>query len=150
MIDRAMTTTMNSVPQRGWAVGYLRIAVGSERIARLEGVDRHVLGAVVLEDPPDVGRLADEHEVAEEDRDPDEALDEVLDDAVLDVRGRDARDEERQQEEDPDPREQGDEEHEGDRALAELDAVLLRLDAGTADEPAGTDDQRLVEHDQSA
>jgi hypothetical protein len=48
-------------------------------------VDRHVLGAVVLEDAPDVGRLGDEDEVAEEDPDPDQALDEVLDDAVLDV-----------------------------------------------------------------
>ena len=56
MIERAMTTTRNSVPQRGWAVGYLRIAVDDERIAVLEGVDRHVLGAVVLEDPLDVGR----------------------------------------------------------------------------------------------
>ena len=67
-----------------------------------------MLGAVVLEDAPDVGGLADEQQVAEEDRDPDQPLDEVLDDAVLDVRGGDAGDEQRQQEEDPDAGEQRD------------------------------------------
>ena len=35
------------------------------------------------------GDATDQREVAEEDRDPDEALDEVLDEAVVDVRGRD-------------------------------------------------------------
>ena len=83
MIESAMTTTRNSVPQRGWAVGYLRIAAGDERIAGLEGVDRHVLGAVVHEDPLDLGGLADDREVAEEDRDADEPLDKMLDEAVL-------------------------------------------------------------------
>ena len=34
--------------------------VGRQRVARLEGVDRHVLGAVVLEDALDVRRLGDE------------------------------------------------------------------------------------------
>ena len=74
--------------------------VDGQRVAGLEGVDRHVLGAVVLEDAADVRRARDEHQVAEEDRDPDEALDEVLDEPVLDVGGRDAGDEQRQQEED--------------------------------------------------
>ena len=78
--------------------------VDGQRVAGLEGVDRHVLGAVVLEDPADVRRPPDEHEVAEEDRDPDEALDEVLDEPVVDVGRRDAGDEQRQQEEDPDRR----------------------------------------------
>ena len=50
--------TRNSVPQRWWAVGYLRTVVDGQRVAGLEGVDRHVLGAVVLEDAPDVGRPA--------------------------------------------------------------------------------------------
>ena len=53
--------------------------VGRQRVARLQGVDRHVLGAVVLEDAPDVRRPRDQRQVAEEDRDPDEALDDVLD-----------------------------------------------------------------------
>ena len=56
-----------------------------QRVAGLERVDRHVLGAVVLEDPPDVRGARDQHQVAEEDRDPDQPLDEVLDQAVLDV-----------------------------------------------------------------
>ena len=38
-------------------------------------------------------------------------------------------------------------EHERDRALAELDALLLGLDVGAADEPARADDERLVQDD---
>jgi hypothetical protein len=45
-------------------------------------VDRHVLGAVVLEDAPDVGGLGDQDEVAQEDPDADQALDQVLDESV--------------------------------------------------------------------
>ena len=56
-----------------------------QRVAGLERVDRHVLGAVVLEHAADVRARGDEREVAEEDRDPDEALDEVLDEAVVDA-----------------------------------------------------------------
>ena len=64
----------------------MRTVADGQRIARLEGVDRHVLGAVVLEDPADVRRARDQHEIAEEDRDPDQPFDQVLDEAVLDVR----------------------------------------------------------------
>ena len=124
--------------------------VDGERVVRLEGVDRHVLGAVVLEDAPDVGRPADQHEVAEEDGDPDEALDEVLDQAVLDLGRRDGRDEQRQQEEDPDAGDEGDPQHQRDRALAELDPLLLGLDVGAPDEPAGAHDEGLVQDDQAA
>ena len=60
--------------------------VDDERVAGLQGMDRHVLGAVVLEHAPDVRGPRDQQQVAEEDRDPDQALDEVLDEAVLDVR----------------------------------------------------------------
>ena len=51
-IETRMTTTRNSVPQRGWAVGYFRTSLDRQRVAGLEGVDRHVLRAVVLERPP--------------------------------------------------------------------------------------------------
>ena len=85
-IDRMITTTRNSVPQRWWAVGYLRTCLDCQRVVRLERMDRHVLGAVVLEDPLDVRHLRDQHQVAEEDPDPDEPLDHVLDEAVLDAR----------------------------------------------------------------
>ena len=47
-----------------------------ERLAVLEGVDRHVLGAVVLEDAPQVAELGDDGEIGDEDADADEALDE--------------------------------------------------------------------------
>ena len=59
-------------------------------------------------------------------RDPDQALDEVLDEAVLDVRGRDARDEQRQQEEDADAGDEREPEHQRDGALAQLDALAPR------------------------
>ena len=55
-----MTMTRNSVPQRGCAVGYLRTCSVVERVVVLERVDRHVLGAVVLEDPPDVRHPRDQ------------------------------------------------------------------------------------------
>ena len=73
-----MKTTRNSVPQRGCAVGYWRTCSIVERVVVLERVDGHVLGAVVLEDAPDLRRPADEQQVADEDGDPDEALDQVL------------------------------------------------------------------------
>ena len=37
-----------------------------------------------------------------------------------------------------------------DAALAELDALVLGLEPGGPDEPAGADDERLVEHDEAA
>src|SRR5207244_871567 len=130
--------------------------VDDEGVAGLEGVDRHVLGAVVLEDAPDIAGLGDEQQVAEEDRDPDQALDEMLDEPVLDVRGRGARDQERQQEEDPDTGDQGQAKHERDRSLPELDALLAflagagRLERGAPDEPAYADEQGLVQDDEAA
>ena len=44
--------------------------LGREWVAGLEGVDRHVLGAVVLEDAPDVRRATDDEQVADEDQRP--------------------------------------------------------------------------------
>ena len=115
-----------------------------------------MLGAVVLEDPPDVLGPRDQEQVAEEDRDPDQALDEVLDEAVVDLRGGDAGDQERQEEEDADAGQERHAEHQRDRTLAELDAfgALLtaarRRDRRAADEPAGTDEQGLVQDDEAA
>ena len=43
-----------------------------------------------------------------------------------------------------------DQQHHDDRALAELDVVLLGLDVGAADQPARADDERLVQDDESA
>ena len=124
--------------------------VGRERVAGLERVDRHVLGAVVLEDAPDVRGPGDEREIAEEDRDPDEALDEVLDEAVVDLARGERGDEQREQEEDPDAGDRGHEEHQRDRALAQLHALLARGERRRSDEPAGAHDQRLVQDDEPA
>ena len=52
--------------------------------------------------------------------------------------------------EDRDGHPERDQEHDDDRALAELDVVLLGLDVGAADEPARADDQGLVQDDQAA
>ena len=54
-----MKTTRNSVPQRGWAVGIAADVLHRQRVVVLEGVDGHVLGAVVLEDASDLRRAAD-------------------------------------------------------------------------------------------
>ena len=90
MIDRRMTTTRNSVPQRWWAVGYLRTS------STVSGSPASRAWIVMCSAPwywktrRMSGGPRDQREVAEEDRDPDQALDEVLDEAVLDVRRRDA------------------------------------------------------------
>ena len=69
----------------------------------LERVDRHVLGAVVLEDAPDVGHLR-RSAPGSRGRSPTRTRPSTRcwTQSVLDVRGRDARDEQRQQEEDAD------------------------------------------------
>ena len=58
-IDTSATITRNVVPQRGWSVVFARAFATVERLARLVGADRLVLGAVVLEHAPDVGDAAD-------------------------------------------------------------------------------------------
>ena len=151
MIDRRMTIDeeLGAAALVGGRV--LADLADGQRIAGLERVDRHVLGAVVLEDAPDVRRAPDEQQVAEEDRDPDQALDEVLDEAVVDAGGRDDGDEQRQQEEDPDRRPA--------RVSASMRAIeplpsstpsSCGLDVRAADEPARADDERLVQDDEAA
>ena len=56
---------------RGGVVAYV---LDVERILVLERVDGHVLGAVVLEGAPDLGRAADDEQVADEDHDANAAL----------------------------------------------------------------------------
>ena len=61
--------------------GVLADVLDGQRLLVLERVDGHVLRAVVLEHAPDLRRPADDQQVAHEDDDPDERLDEVLDEA---------------------------------------------------------------------
>ena len=56
---------------RGWV---RRDALRRERIAVLEGVDGHVLGAVIREDALDVRQLRDRAEVSEKERHAQRAL----------------------------------------------------------------------------
>ena len=80
-----MTTTRNSVPQRGWAVGCWRTYSGRS------GWPASSAWIVMCSAPwywktramSGVRLISDE--VADEDDDPDQALDEVLDEVVLDV-----------------------------------------------------------------
>ena len=53
---RMMKMTRNSVPQRWMGGRVLADVLEVERILVLQRVDGHVLGAVVLEDAPDLGR----------------------------------------------------------------------------------------------
>src|SRR6187402_723850 len=68
----------------------------------------------------------------------------------FDVAGRERGHDERQDEEQPDPEDGGDPEHERDAALADLDALVLGLEARAADEPLGAHHEGLVEHDEPA
>src|SRR4029079_17861617 len=96
-------------------------------------------------------RLArDERQVPEEDRDADQALDEVLDPGLADRGRRRDRDEQRQQEEHADAGQEGHPQQERDRTAPELDALAARLEVGAPDEPLRPDDQGLVEDDQAA
>ena len=87
---------------------------------------------------------------AEEERDLDEPFQRRLRPALAGSRRRDARHEQRQQAEDGDRHAERDDQRDGDRALAELDVILLGLDVRAADQPAGADDERLVQDDQAA
>ena len=77
-----ITMIRKFVPQRTCTSGYRSISSGSSVLAVLEGGDRLVLGAVVLEDAVDVLRPADQPEVADEDRDAEDALEHQREDAV--------------------------------------------------------------------
>ena len=63
----------------------LASGLDGQRIARLEGVDRHVLGAVVLERAAHVGRSRHDQQIADEDDDPDQALRELQPEALVDA-----------------------------------------------------------------
>ena len=83
--------------------------LGGEGQLVLQGVDGHVLRAVVLEDAADLAGPTDEQQVAHEDDDADEPLDEVCDegleataDLAEDERDAALRDEQRQQHEEAD------------------------------------------------
>ena len=56
------------MPQRTWMRLCRWTTSGLELVAGLVGVDRLVLGRVVLEDALQVGHEADDHEVEDEDR----------------------------------------------------------------------------------
>ena len=108
-----------------------------------------MLRAVVLEHPPDLRRAADHQQVAHEDDDPDERLDEVLDEGVAAVDhgvGGALGHEQRQQHEQAEREHDGDDERERDRATAHRHALAGRRQRARAHQPAGADDERLVEH----
>ena len=69
-----MTQSKKAVPQRGWIKLNFCTLRGRELRARLEGVDRLVLGAVVLEDAAEVGQQRDQEDVGDEDADADAPL----------------------------------------------------------------------------
>ena len=63
-----ITQSKNAVPQRGWIRLWRCTVSGVELLARLVGVDRLVLGSVVLEHAPQVREQRDQEEVEDEDR----------------------------------------------------------------------------------
>ncbi len=71
-----MTQSRNAVPQRTWMRLWRCTSSGVERRAGLVGVDRLVLGRVVLEDAPQLAEQPDQGEVGDQQADADPALDE--------------------------------------------------------------------------
>src|SRR3990170_2958128 len=143
-------TTRNSVPQRGWAVGWRRM------LSMVRAGSCSSAGVVLCSAPWGRGRrplspprLADEEQVGDEDGHADEPLDQVLDEGLClpDRRRRGLGQEERQQHEEPDGEAEGEHERPGDGTPTELDPLRRRRDRPGAHEPAGADDQRLIEQD---
>jgi hypothetical protein len=109
-----------------------------------------VLGAVVLEDAPQVLQPRQQDEVAEEDRDPDDLLDDHEDDRVGQRVAEDARDAHRQQEEEPDRQRQRERDGARPGAAGDLLLVLRKLRVGGDPERLEADRQRLDEGDDPA
>ena len=147
-----MKITRNSVPHRWCAVGYLTDMLQVERILVLERVDRHVLGAVILEHAPYLARATDHEQVADENDDPNKPLDQMLQQELTWAHGRAGRSsaqEERQQHEESDGQRQREEKSDGHGAAAEFLALPLSLDGAGAHQPARTNYERLVQDDQA-
>ena len=79
-----ITQSKKAVPQRGWIKLNFCTSLGRQLGAGLERVDRLVLGAVVLEDAPQVGQQPDQPDVGDEDGDADQPLDDDEPPGVLD------------------------------------------------------------------
>src|SRR4051812_16310492 len=128
-------------------------ALGGERLARLVGGDRLVLGAVVLEDPPQVGQARDERQVAEEDRRAQDALDEPEQDRGVERVLDEAREPDRGDEEEPD-REPQRHDHRADPGpapdLLGLAVPVAELRVGRVLERAEADLERLAQRDDPA
>src|SRR5207248_10759858 len=123
-----------------------------ELLAGLEGIDRLVLGGVVLKDAAQVGQQRDHDQIEDEDGHADAALDEHEPDAVRDRKqvGQQRRADLEERDREPD-REQ---EREDERALRELLLGLLvvlgRGVVGGDRERAEADRERLAERDHAA
>ena len=125
MIERATTITRNSVPQRGWAVGYLRTA------SVVSGSPASRAWIVMCSAPwywktrRTSGDAAHDEQVADEDQDPDQALDEVLGEAVVRSCWRSPTAMNRgSRKKTPTPATRVSAEHQGDGPAAELDALV--------------------------
>ena len=75
-IAMTITQSRNAVPQRTWIRLWRCTTSGVELVAGLVGVDRLVLGGVVLEDALQVGDQRDQRQVGDEHDDAQAALDE--------------------------------------------------------------------------
>ncbi len=116
----------------------------------LEGVDAHVLGAVVLEHAPQVLDLGDDREIEKEDADAHAALDRPEQVAVPDPAAEQPREEQRRHEEEADGEGEGDDERAAELLAAELLLLLADGLVGRHREGAHPDDQRLHERHDAA
>ncbi len=121
-----------------------------ELVPVLEGVDAHVLGAVVLEDAAQVLDLGDDGEIDEEDTDAHAALDRPEQVAVTDPLAEQPGEEQGRHEEEADGEGEGDDERAAELLAAELLLLLADGLVGRHGEGAHPDDQRLDERHDAA
>jgi hypothetical protein len=109
---------------------------------------------VVLEHPPQVGQAGDQHQVPEEDRDPDQLLDDHEHERVRQRVAEDVRDPDREQEEQADRQQQREHHRAGPGALADLLHLTGlaggELGVGRDVQRAEADLQRLPQRDDPA
>ena len=145
-----ITISRKLVPQRGCSREKRWAFSGVSGEPGLVAGDRLVLGAVELEHAPQVGHAGDQHDVAEEDRGPHDALDQPEEEGgaelVLEQAGEPDRDDEEEADGEHERDEHGAEPHRaGDRLL-----LLVELRVGRHAERLEADVERLDERDDAA
>ena len=115
-----------------------------KRIAGLVGVDRHVLGAVIGEDPPDLRATPQQPQIAEEDAELDNPFQGGVEERA--IVGEEACRGGRGDDEEPGEEDEGDDDRAGDLALAQLLLFLTCRFLRRPGQSAKTESQRFAQN----